>query len=105
LRAGKPRTFLEGSRVAKDYRTSRVALRWVARLSLFRDIDGGGFMIKDGEHELDYKVLCPRCAATVPVYLRKILDRFETRVEIHCLKCKCHRNEAGTYIGELQKGA
>ena len=56
------------------------------------------------ENELGYKALCPRCADAVPVYLRRILDRFETRVEIHCLKCKYHGHRAGTYIGELQKG-
>ena len=57
-----------------------------------------------GENELGYQVLCPRCAEAVPVYLRRILDRLETRVEIHCLKCKCHGHKGGTYIGELQKG-
>jgi hypothetical protein len=65
---------------------------------------GGGFMTKYGESELGHKVLCPRCADAVPVYLRKILDRFEMRTEIHCLKCKYHEHKDGTYIGELQKG-
>ena len=61
-------------------------------------------MTEYGEGELNHMVFCPCCLDEVPVYLMKIFDRFETRVEIHCLKCKCHGNEAGTYIGELQKG-
>jgi hypothetical protein len=57
-----------------------------------------------GENALGYKVLCPRCEDAVPVYFRRILDRLETGVEIHCLKCKYLGCKGGTYIGELQKG-
>lgn len=63
------------------------------------------FMTKYGANALNHKVLCTRCADAVPVYLRRILDRSETRVEIHCLKCKYHGHKGGTYIGELKRGS
>lgn len=43
----------------------------------------------------------PRCADAVPVFIRTISDRFETRKEIHCLKCKHYGHKDGTYIKDL----
>jgi hypothetical protein len=42
------------------------------------------------------------CGGAVPVYLRTISDRFETTVEIHCLKCKYYGHKYGTFI-KIQK--
>jgi hypothetical protein len=62
-------------------------------------------MTEYGVSELNHTVFCPRCLEEVPVYLIKIFDRFKTKVEIHCLKCRHHGHKNGTYIDELQKGA
>ncbi len=40
----------------------------------------------------------------VPVYLRTTSDRFETKVEIHCLKCRDYGHKDGTFIKELKGG-
>ena len=59
---------------------------------------------KYGKNELDHLVMCPRCVDAVPVYLRTISDRFETKVEIRCLKCRYYGNVEGTFIKVLQEG-
>jgi hypothetical protein len=56
---------------------------------------------KYGKNELDHLELCPRCAGAVPVFLRTISDRFETKVEVHCLKCRYYGHKDGTFINEL----
>ena len=61
-------------------------------------------MNKYGKNELDHLELCPRWVDAVPVYLRTISDRFETNVEIHCLKCKYYGHKDGTFIKELKGG-
>lgn len=58
---------------------------------------------KYGESELESKLLCPRCVCAVPVFLRTIKDRFSVNIEVHCLKCRHHKN-AETYIGSLVEG-
>lgn len=56
------------------------------------------------QNELDQLMMCPRCVSVGPVYIRRILDRSETKIEIHCLKCRDIGHKGGTYIGELKKG-
>ena len=59
---------------------------------------------KYGKNELDHLELCPRCADAVPVFLRTISDRFETNVEVHCLKCRYYGHKDGTFIKNLKAG-
>jgi hypothetical protein len=61
-------------------------------------------MTEYGVEELNHMVFCPRCLDEAPVYLMKIFNRFKTKVEIHCLKCRYSGHKNGTYIDELQKG-
>jgi hypothetical protein len=56
-----------------------------------------------GPNELDQLMMCPRCVSVGPVYIRRILDRSETKIEIHCLKCRDIGHKGGTYISELQR--
>ena len=59
---------------------------------------------KYGKNELNYLQLCPKCADAVPVFLRSISDRFESKLEAHRLKCHCYGNKDGTFIKNLKAG-
>ena len=56
-----------------------------------------------GPNEASKLYMCPRCADTVPVFIRKILSTDNVHgetltVEIHCRKCDYHGHRKGSLI-------
>jgi hypothetical protein len=63
---------------------------------------------KFGPNEYHRLVVCPRCADTVPVFIRKVItvDSYhgmQQKEELHCRECAYYAHKDGTYIKELKE--